>query len=252
MNGGMAEAESGCAILEDEDKDTFHRFAQWLYTASYSAAKPSKDDSKAGPSLKICNTETAIGTDELLKPARANGGVILENLHRTPIRKRARKSKSNFLSQFENLDYLLACTKQDVNEDHTEVFLSHARLYVSADKYDIPDLKDLSRSQLASSLKSFRLYPERTKDIFSLVRYVYANVRDSSTEAKQPKVLLVQYLKQEMDTLMDDDDFGVLLADIGGSLMKDFMKIMKERTGQSSSTWDTRWLAHHEKPSWSD
>ena len=62
--------------------------------------------------------------------------------------------------------------------------------------------------------------------------------------------MIMHYVQQEMDTLMDDDAFGMLVVDDGGPLMKDFMKVIKERIGQSSSTWDTRWLTHHETPSW--
>ncbi|KAL7907077.1 hypothetical protein GGI35DRAFT_487482 [Trichoderma velutinum] len=60
-------------------------------------------------------------------------------------------------------------------EDYSEVFLSHARLYVLADKYDIKELRDLCAHKLWVTLKEFTLYPERMGDIVGLVRYSFQN-----------------------------------------------------------------------------
>lgn len=60
-------------------------------------------------------------------------------------------------------------------EDYTEVFLCHAKLYVVADTYDIPSLKQLSLHRLHVTLKEFTLYPSRMEDIATLARYVFEN-----------------------------------------------------------------------------
>ncbi|KAL2287203.1 hypothetical protein FJTKL_06193 [Diaporthe vaccinii] len=60
-------------------------------------------------------------------------------------------------------------------EDYTGVFLCHAKLYVVADKYDIPALKQLSLHRLHATLKEFTLYPSRMNDIATLAKYVFEN-----------------------------------------------------------------------------
>ncbi|KAL6824622.1 hypothetical protein J3E69DRAFT_337140 [Trichoderma sp. SZMC 28015] len=60
-------------------------------------------------------------------------------------------------------------------ENYSGVFLSHAQLYVLADKYDIKELRDLSAHKLWATLKEFALYLERMGDIIGLVKYSFAN-----------------------------------------------------------------------------
>lgn len=60
-------------------------------------------------------------------------------------------------------------------EDYTGVFLCHAKLYVMADTYDIPSLKQLSLHRLHATLKEFTLYPSRFNDIATLAKYVFEN-----------------------------------------------------------------------------
>lgn len=60
-------------------------------------------------------------------------------------------------------------------EDYTGVFLCHAKLYVVADTYDIPALKQLSLHRLHATLKEFTLYPSRMNDIATLAKYVFEN-----------------------------------------------------------------------------
>lgn len=60
-------------------------------------------------------------------------------------------------------------------EDYTNVFLCHAKLYVLADTYDVPNLKQLSLHRLHATLKEFTLYPSRMNDIATLAKYVFDN-----------------------------------------------------------------------------
>lgn len=62
-------------------------------------------------------------------------------------------------------------------EDYTGVFLCHAKLYIVADTYDIPALKQLSLHRLHATLKEFTLYPSRFNDIAALAKYVFENTR---------------------------------------------------------------------------
>ncbi|CAF9930212.1 MAG: hypothetical protein ALECFALPRED_004550 [Alectoria fallacina] len=75
-------------------------------------------------------------------------------------------------------------------ENYTEVFLSHARLYVFAEKYDIQPLKKLSRQKLQHTLAIYTLYPERVGDITTLLKWDCI------------RTMLAHYVGTEMDTLV--------------------------------------------------
>lgn len=62
-------------------------------------------------------------------------------------------------------------------QDYTEVFLSHAKLYVLGGIYDIPALRQLSFHRLYATLKNFVLFPSRMNDIATLARYIFENTR---------------------------------------------------------------------------
>lgn len=64
------------------------------------------------------------------------------------------------------------------NEDHTEVFLSYAKLYIVGDKYLVHELKDHALHRLHETLKVFTLYPSRIRDIFVLVKHVFYNTAE--------------------------------------------------------------------------
>lgn len=125
---------------------------------------------------------------------------------------------------------------QDANEDYTEVFLSHARLYVFADMYDIQPLKRLALEELHATLAIFNLYPERTGDVITLLRYVYAYTGEDSVCGKSGRVeddnirlMLTLYVGYEMNMLMKDSDFKDLMIEDGGALLADFMGMVEQR-----------------------
>lgn len=120
---------------------------------------------------------------------------------------------------------------QASNEDYTEVFLSHARVYVFAEKYDIQLLKALALDELHGTLQNFDLHPERTGDIIALLRYSYANTGETADGVEDMRTILRHYVAFEMDTLMKDNDFGDLMIEDGGALLGDFLKMVEQRIG---------------------
>ncbi|KAL8924723.1 MAG: hypothetical protein Q9172_002541 [Xanthocarpia lactea] len=118
---------------------------------------------------------------------------------------------------------------QGPEEDYTDVFLSHAQLYVFAEKYDIKTLRKLALENLQNILAIFTLYEERTGDIITLLRYSYANTSESIWAIEDLRTLLTHYVGYEMDTLMKDEDFRDLMISDGGALLGDFMKMVMER-----------------------
>lgn len=122
---------------------------------------------------------------------------------------------------------------QNPEEDYTYVFLSHAQLYVFAEKYDIQRLKVLALEELHATLAIYTLYPVRTGDIIALLRYVYGNTAQSNGGEEDLRNVLTSYIGYEMDTLMGDDDFRDLMVEDGGPLLGDFMKMVKKRISSS-------------------
>jgi hypothetical protein len=61
------------------------------------------------------------------------------------------------------------------SEDYSEVFLSHAHLYIFAEKYDIQPLKRLALKLLHQTLAIFTPWPECVGDIVTLIRFIYKN-----------------------------------------------------------------------------
>ena len=114
------------------------------------------------------------------------------------------------------------------NENYTEVFLSHARLYVFAEMYDIQILKTLAVEELHNMLAIFTLHPERTGDIIALLRYVYANTIPTKG-GKDLRTLLTDYVEYEMKLLMKDKKFNDVIIEEGGALLDDFMRMVAKR-----------------------
>jgi hypothetical protein len=109
------------------------------------------------------------------------------------------------------------------------VFLSHARLYVFAEKYDIQRLKTLALEELHRTLAVYNLHRRRTGDIIALLRYVYANTIVSARGGEDLRTLLKDYVGCEMNTLIKDEEFSELMLDDGGALLRDFMKLVVKR-----------------------
>ena len=117
---------------------------------------------------------------------------------------------------------------QSSEEDYTDVFLSHAMLYVFAEKFDIETLKVLAFERLHNTLAIFTLYPSRTGDITELLRFVYGCV-GTVPGMEDLRKLMRDYLGYEMDTLMKDDGFKRLIIENGGTLLEDFIALVQKR-----------------------
>lgn len=113
-------------------------------------------------------------------------------------------------------------------EDYTEVFLSHARLYVFAETYDIGPLKLLSIHKLQRTLTSFTLYRRRIGDIVDLMRYTYLNTADLSESADSLRVLVIHYAACFVEELAQSAQFQSLLEEVG-QLARDLVGQMLKR-----------------------
>lgn len=114
-------------------------------------------------------------------------------------------------------------------EDYSEVFLSHARVYIFADKYDIESLKQLALQNLHQTLAIYTLYPERCRDIIALIRYSYTHTADRGERIDGLRALLTHYMGIEMAILAQDEGFKTLLLEEEGAVLGDFLKMVTQR-----------------------
>ncbi|KAF2214377.1 hypothetical protein CERZMDRAFT_37425, partial [Cercospora zeae-maydis SCOH1-5] len=90
-------------------------------------------------------------------------------------------------------------------EDYTNVFLSHARMYVFADTYAIEPLRLLSLQKLHKTLSLFMLYPERGDDIGALLRYTYENTTEREGKLDDLRELVLRYVCCNMEKLWSSE-----------------------------------------------
>lgn len=100
--------------------------------------------------------------------------------------------------------------KNEECEDYSQVFLSHAQLYVIADKYDIPPLCHLTLHKIWATLKTFTLYPKRISDICSLIHYSFESFLDS-VESSLLCNMLIHFSACIYEELVACDDFKELV-----------------------------------------
>ena len=288
MNGVLAEAQKGCAILEDLDEATFVRFIEWAHKGYYTAAEfaivegqnlgtatpssggkndagvveeqdswaePAPVPEEQVPSAELAPLEEQVpwdvpavadlGDDDVFEkpwwpskksklkgriPASLRSPSVREKLVESFVSRRPveRKSAIEVPSPRRN---------QSPTEDYSEVFLSHARLYVFAEKYDIQPLKMLALDEIHAVLAVFTLYPNRTADIIGLLRYVYVNTCEPREGDEDMRALMTHYVGFEMEMLMEDPEFVDLIIEEGNDLtigdrkdlLRDFMKMIAER-----------------------
>ena len=115
------------------------------------------------------------------------------------------------------------------DEDYSEVFLSHARVWAFANMYQIPLLKRLAIEELHAVLAVFHLYSQRCSDIVALLRYLYTENPASCSEEGSKWRLMQHYMAAEMETLVKNEEFQSLIIENGGPLLRDVMMVVARR-----------------------
>ncbi len=246
INGQMAEAQKGFAVLEEVDEGTFERFIEWAYKGYYTAANFDLEASSP-PSPVPSNKEECETTEWMQKPSadastadEAPELAIDEDWGYFKQGKKSQKAKvrQELKESFLHREYTVrrevisippTRANRGVNENYTEVFLSHAHLYVFAEKYDIQPLKTLALEELHNTLALYTLYRRRTGDIVALLRYVYGNTVVPERGGEDLRTLLRDYVGYEMSVLMKDEEFKNLMIEEGGSLLGDFIEMVAKR-----------------------
>jgi hypothetical protein len=109
-------------------------------------------------------------------------------------------------------------------EDYTNIFLSHARLYVFAECYGITGLMELSLNELHSTLVTFTLHDERVNDIVALVSYCYENLVPESL-----REIVALYAACKVEKLWPSEEFQALVethGELSRSLIGSMVKVV--------------------------
>ena len=113
-----------------------------------------------------------------------------------------------------------------LDQNLSAVFLSHAKLYVFAEQWEIKELKLLALKQLHKTLKGFNMLPERAKDFVVLLRYVYNNTAEIEDEPMRKMLKL--YIAARMEVFAGCAEYEELLWDSRDAL-SDHLAAVKER-----------------------
>ncbi|KAI9778136.1 MAG: hypothetical protein M1839_008345 [Geoglossum umbratile] len=223
----MSESQSGFAVLDDVDKQTFLRFCQYVYTGDYAAADPD-----------ILLDSLMVGG---LDSAERESGWSSKKKKWLESPLPPESHKSILWSEFKELSYptptpqIQPAPNREPLEDCTPVLLSHAYVHVFADKYDILPLRTLALYKLHRTLIKFALYKEQAGDIAELVGYSYANTPEPNLGGTAGSVdalreLVMNYIACEAENLVESERFLLLLEE-GGTLAKDIMRAVVKRIG---------------------
>ena len=211
--GSMREAKEGHATIADVDEDTFARFCEFLYTGDYHAASPIGTTN----SCRVSRT-----------PTQRRSPPSKETLPRTPdewlfaISSKAKPAPNKLTDlwwtrftkkAFADLEYDIDRTvrRADWNpnpeEDYSQVFLSHARLYVFAEMYDVELLRKTCLYKLHDVLMKFCLHDERVKDVARLLQYTYTHTPERKEQIDDLRFLVTRYVSMFVQHMIHDDTF---------------------------------------------
>ena len=266
INGKMKEAHDGCACIEDVDVETFARFLEYCYTGDYAAAEHAIVLDAA--SIQQATTAAASDTALASQQGESNGfGGGFQEAELDPFDmfsyagKKAKRKKAmaygweepipeaqtvpcaplqqKAWQKFKNLSWeappqvpklptYQARANEEACEDYTDVFLSHARLYVFADVYGIERLRVLSLQKLHKSLTNFNLFPERATDIALLLQYTYHHTPERKDALDDLRALVVKYVCCNLEKIRSNDIFRETLKAENASSV-DLLELLQTR-----------------------
>ncbi|KAI5926235.1 hypothetical protein F4810DRAFT_707847 [Camillea tinctor] len=240
VNNKMKESNEGVAEWPEVDEETFVRFSQFAYTGNYDQRIPellplAKDATKIlspGPGVASKNSWNFGSEDEPVEEDELYSHSTQYYNKRTSSSKRPKKQTPDdcfpypgrLWDQFKSLQYEIPESPKEGAKlppaSYSEVFLSHARLYVLADYYDIQKLAKLSLRKLHRMLVDYQLVKDellsaRIDNIIPLIEYSFQNTADIGANKDELRLLLTKYIGCKAEMLWSSVSFQKLLAEYG-------------------------------------
>ena len=230
INGPMTEAQQGKVTLENVDLGTFLRFVQWLYHGFYDVGGPLQ--LRQPNDVRSLNDSTSSNGSPMLDPSpmsrNNDSAAVVRSFYVYDSTLKKNIIERQFTVRKTSKDNPQPRPNNHHEEDYSEVFLGHARLYVFADKYDIEKLKILAMEELYVSLAVSTMYQQNTSDIVALLRYIYSNTAVPKDGTEDLRSLMTEYIETEIDSLIQDKDLEVLMSE-DASMLADIMGVVRRK-----------------------
>lgn len=204
MHGELKEAQEHCVNWEYEEVDTFLRFGQFVYTGQYKSADPE-------PRQVYGNAPPFV------KPDNVNWDEIIIADETKPQKKLEPSTELHLWPRFTKLyPSTFGVNESNPNEskgtyDLTEVFLSHAKVYVFADYHGIEELQILALQNLRKVLSRFWLTEDGLHDITQLARYCFEHTTDQNGVGDRLAELVGLYAASHLKHLWRYEEFRSLV-----------------------------------------
>lgn len=215
------EATENCIEWDDVDTATAGRFFEFLYTGTYSVDTGEEEPpnekldaislSEGSPPVSLASlldfwasiAPTTAKKKKSLAYVNETKGETAEDAIRLEWRTGLRDSGCT------DAEVLLS---PEVRTTLSELFLSHARLYVLADKYLVDDLQALVCRRLYPILHSLQLCESTIPSLCELIHYVFQNLPASSPG--KLRQLLVIYTACVAEYLEENYTFKAMVTEI--------------------------------------
>ncbi|KAF2643513.1 hypothetical protein P280DRAFT_254752 [Massarina eburnea CBS 473.64] len=224
INGSMKEAQDQLAEIPDIDKDDFLRLCEFAYYRDYSIpSTPSEEGDAALDNDEKSDLDLEKKRRQEDEIKRADGMPLIQrHLSRTY------NVADSFRSRFSK-DMTL---RNDLRVACRYTLLAHAKLYVLADRYLIPALKELALHKLRCDLRH-TMFIHDTKageDFTEVVWFAYStyNVpdRDPHTPINDLRQLLVEFIVLSIRWIESKQCFTDLFQ-YGGQFAFDFWETFR-------------------------
>ncbi|KAK2773298.1 hypothetical protein CKAH01_03758 [Colletotrichum kahawae] len=207
------EQNYGSVHWEDVNEAIFGRFVSYIYTGDYKEAKLVHRHGMTGFEDTNHGDEDSTISETL---SRSEDSSWEQPAQRQP-KKRQRNRKrpwSQFLDLYPEPAQLPEIV--DARDDHTELFLSNAEMYVFAKRHGIESLQELSLRKLRAALEELLLdeiNDEAIGDITGLVKYTYNATKQDNEEPLRHLATL--YAACKIDILWTWERFRDLVENNG-------------------------------------
>ena len=182
----------------DTDEETFLRFCEFAYVRDYTPPRFSTSD-KGKPRFSVKPVVNLPRDFNTASPTCVSSNkqestkLTFNNYYPAP------SSKEFFHNQFKPQ------TPENELEDFEPVLLGHARLYLLADKYDVPELQNLVLHKLYHTVEMSKLYENQIAGVLKLVSFVYDNTQSPPSSQQEVSALATSQRKKHANPMSDKD-----------------------------------------------
>ena len=252
INGSMKEAKEKCAALPHVDREVFLGLVEYAYRSDYNVLPCGIDPNievEVDMEARSCETlddwVLTISEEEYAKATTPEKMWHMPHFYPTPYDRFVVKEQCPCYNG-EDWDDVASHMKEQhvgqVNYEHKDVFLFHAKMYCLADYYLIPALKELAISKLHAALQlcmeeKFLTTPERVEDIVALASFVYDsdNTQDHDTPSKRDPLReeVLGYIMAQIQHLELQPAFQKALGG-GGQLALDVISCLRKGSSEGA------------------